>query len=125
MLYRDPLMHSSPYLRLQQLQLPVQPLTLRFALEGERLRSPLVVPCTSDGRQTPKLDQTGLLSMERQTKLRQPLWKIGQHPLCTGLALEAHHEVVGIADDGHTAPSGSPSPLMHPEIKHIVQKHIR
>jgi len=39
--------------------------------------------------------------------------------------LEAHHGVVGIADDDHLAAGTSPPPLLDPQVVDVVQIDVR
>jgi hypothetical protein len=55
-------------------------------------------------------DQSGLLRMQCQRKLRQPLAHHVEKASAVGLVLEADHDVVRITHDHHVASSLAPSP---------------
>src|SRR5512132_3165282 len=55
----------------------------------------------------------------------QTLPKLVQKPLGIRAMLEAHHGVVGIADDDHLAAGMSPPPLVDPQVVDVVQIDVR
>jgi hypothetical protein len=61
--------------------------------------------------------------VQQQAELGQPLLEVGQHPFCVGRALEAHHEVIGIAHDRYPTACMPLTPLMDPKIEDVVQKN--
>src|SRR6202011_52781 len=69
-------------------------------------------------------DQPGLLRMQRQRKLRQPLAHHVEKASAVGLVLEADHDVVRITHDHHVASSLAPSPARRPEIEDVVQVDV-
>src|SRR5713226_302207 len=66
-------------------------------------------------------DQPGLLRMQCQRKLCQPLAHHVEKASAVGLVLEADHDVVRITHDHHVASSLAPSPARRPEIEDVVQ----
>jgi hypothetical protein len=75
-------------------------------------------------RQPAEFDQTGLLLVERQLKLRHPLFEGDQHPPCIFCELKAHHEVIGVSHDDHSTTRRPLPPLTNPQIQHIMQKDV-
>jgi hypothetical protein len=73
------------------------------------------------GREAAELDQTGLVGVQRQAELRQPLPQIAEKPLGIRLPLEADDGVVGVADDNHLAGRQALAPLVRPEVVDVVQ----
>ena len=85
---------------------------MREAEEIEGLRFPLAPGRSPLSRVAAELDQAGLVGVQRQAELRQPLPQIAEKPLGIRLPLEADDGVVGVAD--WPAPIGWPgSNLMH------------
>ena len=77
--------------------------------------------CRGRGREAAELDRTRLALVEPQAELYQPFLEVHQHPPCLRLFLEAHHEVVGVADDRDSTVRVSATPLVNPEVEDIVQ----
>ena len=75
-------------------------------------------------RKAAELDQPGLLRMQRQRELLQPLAHRIQEAPGVALVLEADDEVVGIAHDDHVARGLAPSPALGPEVEHVVQVDV-
>src|SRR5260370_6151625 len=67
------------------------------AEEVERLRLAKPCPLPLLRRPAAELDQTGLVRMQGQRKLRQPIPQFRLEPLGIGLVLKAGNDVVGIA----------------------------
>src|SRR5690349_14870859 len=67
-----------------------------------------------------ELDQPGLLRMQRQCKLPQPLAHLIPKALGVALVLEADDEVVGVAHDNHVAGGRALSPARGPEVEGVV-----
>jgi hypothetical protein len=49
-----------------------------------------------------------------QAELRQPFLKLFKEPHCFGSMLEAHHKIVGVANDDDIAPCHFPAPGIRP-----------
>src|SRR5262249_32638968 len=77
----------------------------REAQEGERLRFTESPPLSIFGRKASELDQSGLLRVERQRELLQPLVHVFQKSLGVYLTLESEDDIVGIPHDDHV-PAG-------------------
>jgi hypothetical protein len=71
-----------------------------------------------------KLDQAGLVRMQRQRKLPQPF--AHRVPEATGVALvlKADDDIVGVPHDDHVARGLAPSPALRPEVESIVQVDV-
>src|SRR5438094_10610480 len=76
-------------------------------VEGLRLAEP--PPPAVVHREASELDQPGLLRMQRQCKLPEPLAQCFEEVPGLILVLEADNEVVGIAHDDHVARGLAPS----------------
>jgi hypothetical protein len=63
---------------------------------------------------TPELDQPGFSGVEFQAELRQPILELFKEPHCFGSMLEAHHKIVGIANDDDIARCHFPAPGIRP-----------
>jgi len=69
---------------------------VREAQELEGLRLP-ESPCRSSlGGEPPELDQPGLVGMQLQPELREPLAKVVEELLGVALMLEADDEIIGL-----------------------------
>ena len=134
-------MHQPPRLPAQRRQLARQALALRLVLddepavpgppaimgeaeEGEGFRTPLATLLSRHGRKPAERDQPRLVLVQRQAELGQPLLEVDHHPPRIDRALEAHHEVVGIAHDRDPTASMSAAPLMDPEVEHVMQEDV-
>jgi hypothetical protein len=83
-----------------------------------------------------KLDQAGLVRMQRQRELRKPRAHCGEKPMGIGLALEADHHVIGprvraargprtgAAHDDHLASDRASSPARGPQVEDVVQVDV-
>src|ERR1700730_17065572 len=72
-------------------------------------------------REAAKLDQAGLLRVERQDERLKPCTHHFEKPTRVGLALEPNHYIISISRDDHVAGGLAPSPALRPEIKDVVQ----
>ena len=91
-------------------------------LEGLRFSEP--APSAFVRRMATKLDQAGLLRIERQRELLHPLaHRIVEAP-GVRLVLEANDDVVGIAHNDHVAGGLAPSPAFGPEVEGVVQVDV-
>src|ERR1044071_1457937 len=137
----DRLVHAPLQLLLDLLELrphavcPALPLNLEFAglcfaadegeaqeAEGLRLAEP--TPFAALGRKATELDKPGLLRVQRERELPQPLAHRVEEAPGVALVLRAHNEVVGIAHDDHVARGLPPSPALGPEVEGIVQVDV-
>ena len=78
----------------------------------------------SGRRVAAKLDQAGLLRMQRQRKLLQSFAHRVQEATGVGLVLEADDDVIRVAHDDHVARGLTPSPALGPEIEDVVQVDV-
>src|SRR5260221_14081637 len=95
------------------------------AEEVERLglARPVALPLLS--RSAAELDQTGLVRMQGQRKLRQPIPQFRLEPLGIGLVLKAGNDVVGIAHQDDVSLGMAASPPLRPEIEDVMQVDVR
>src|ERR1700722_15850169 len=71
-----------------------------------------------------KLNQPGLIRMERQRELLKSCSHRIEEATCLVLVLEANDQIVGVSHDDHLALGLAPSPAVSPEIKAVVQVDI-
>ena len=98
---------------------------VREAEEGEGLRFAKPPRLAVARRETPELDDPGLLRMQFQSELLQSLSKLVQKPLSIGAMLEAHHGVVSITHDDDLADIVLPPPVLDPQVVDVVQINVR
>src|ERR1700730_16751863 len=91
-------------------------------LEGFRFSKPR--PSASLRRMAAKLDQAGLVRMQRQRKLLQPLTHRVPEALGVTFMLETDDEVVSISHNDHVARGLPLSPALGPEIEHVMQVDV-
>src|SRR5215472_5140174 len=108
----------------ERLGLVALPTEVSKAKEVKRLRFSLTALRPVSGRITPELDQPGLVRVEFQTELRQPLLELFEELHGIGSLLETHHKIVGIANDDDVALSDSPAPDIYPQVEDVVQIHV-
>ena len=72
-----------------------------------------------------KLDQASLLRVKIQAELLESLLECLQAYSCVCLMLKADHEVIRITNHNTITLRMTPSPLVDPQIKHVVQEHVR
>src|SRR5205807_5967601 len=133
--------HAQPQSGLDLVQLCAQPLRLGDALElktpvpgvpadvreakkPERLRLPEATRLPSLGGEPAELDQPRLLGRQHQAELRKPAAKVIEEPARILLALETDDVVVSEARDDHLTMRVSPSPLVGPQVKHIMEVDV-
>src|SRR5208283_5197258 len=75
-------------------------------------------------RMATKLNQPGLVRMERQRELLKSCSHRIEEATCVVLVLEANDQIVGVPHDDHVALGLAPSPAVSPEIKAVVQVDI-
>src|ERR1700730_1682515 len=71
-----------------------------------------------------KLDQAGLVRVERQRQLLKPHTHCIEEATGVVLMLEAGHQIIGIAHDNHVAGSLVPSPALGPQVEDVVQVDV-
>src|SRR4030088_3695753 len=95
------------------------------AEEVERLRLAKPCPLPLLRRSAAELDQTGLVRMQGQRKLRQPIPQFRLEPLGIGLVLKAGNDVVGIAHQDDVSLGMVASPPLGPQIEDVMQVDVR
>ena len=91
-------------------------------LEGLRLSEP--APGASVHRMAAKLDQAGLLRIERQRELLHPLAHYFPEAPGVSLVLKPNDDVVGIAHNDHVTRGLAPSPAFGPEVEGVMQVDV-
>jgi hypothetical protein len=76
-------------------------------------------------RSAAELDQTSLVRVQGQRKLRQPIPQFCLKPLGIGLVFKAGDDVIGIVHQGDVPSGMVASPPRSPEIEDVVQVDIR
>src|SRR3954447_4112081 len=137
----DRVMHPSPHLGLDRMQLAAHLLLARDPLELEpsvlvlranvreaqkleRLGLAVAAPGPMLGGEPPELDQPRLVRMQLQTEHREPFAKIGKEALGLVTMLKARHVVVGEPHENHVPARVAPPPLVGPQIEHVVQVDV-
>ena len=103
---------------------PTLPTIMREAQERKGLWFSLAAPLPVLFGEPPELDQSRLLRMQFQAELRQTLSKLFEKTLGFRPAFEAHHKIVGVADDNHIAPSHFLTPSLYPQVENVMQVHV-
>ncbi len=101
------------------------PADVREAQEIERLRFRMTTLFSVRRREAAELDEAGLVRVQLQVELREPLAKIMEELLCVTEMLEPAHEVVGEARDDHVATGVPAPPLLDPAVEDVVEVHVR
>src|SRR6266702_282049 len=97
---------------------------VREAKEVERLGFAQTLACAAFGSKRPKLQQPGLLRIQLQAELAQPLGQLRSKPLGIGLHPESEHDIVRVAYDDHLAARMLSTPRPHPQVKRVVKVDI-
>jgi hypothetical protein len=71
-----------------------------------------------------ELDQAGLVRIERQRELLEPLAHIVPEAPGVRLVLEADDNVISIPHEDHVARGLVPSPARGPEVEHVMQVDV-
>ena len=82
-------------------------------------------PAPAFARITTELDQTGFTFVQVQTKLGKACSKFLQTLSRFRLVLKTDHEVIRITYHHHVSLTAAFAPPFYPQIKHVVQIHIR
>ena len=98
---------------------------VRKAQEVERLRLAQSLALTTCRREAAELDEPGLLRVKLKTELLQALMQLSEESFAIHTGLESHDEIIGVADHDHRSTCVSIPPLVCPQVKDIVQKHVR
>ena len=91
-------------------------------VEGLRLSEPAM--SASFRRKAAELDQAGLVRVERQRELLEPLAHFVPEAPGISLVLEANDNVISIAHEDHVARGLVPSPAFGPEVEHVMQVDV-
>src|SRR5229473_913153 len=91
-------------------------------VEGLRFSEPAM--SASFRRKAAELDQAGLVRIERQRELLEPLAHIVPEAPGVRLVLEAYDYVISITHEDHVARGLLPSPAFGPEVEHVMQVDI-
>ena len=94
--------------------LVASPTVVGEAQEREGLRFPFTPLFPLMGCIAPELDQPGLFRVKFQAELCQPFLELLKESNCFGSMLEAHHKIVGIANDDDIAIGHFPAPGIRP-----------
>jgi hypothetical protein len=105
----------------RELPLPRLSTYVHESQEVEGFRFPLPPFQSILGGKTSKLDQAGLVRMDRQTELCKPLSQLLLKSPSIFAVLKPHDEIVRKADDNHIAASLPLPPLLDPQIEYIVE----
>ena len=105
------------------------PTAVAFTDEGkarkvEGLRSSEPAMSSSFRRKAAELDQAGLVRIERQRELLEPLAHIVPETPGVRLVLKADDNVISIPHEDHVARGLVPSPARGPEVEHVMQVDI-
>src|SRR6266511_6268003 len=103
---------------------PGLPTDVGEAQEVERLRLGKAPLLPVRRREAAELDKPGLIRVQLQVELREPLAKVSQEPLRITEVLEPDHEVIGEHGDDHVAPGVPQPPLPGPAVKDVVKVHV-
>jgi len=91
-------------------------------VEGLRFSEPAT--SASFRRKAAELDQAGLVRIERQRELLEPLAHIVPEAPGVRLVLEADNNVISITHEDHVTRSRVPSPALGPEVEHVMQVDV-
>ena len=90
----------------------------------ERLRFAKTSCGSMFNRIATKLNQTGLVRMQRQCKLFQPLSHIHEKAVGIGLVLKTDNTIVGIAHDDDVSFGMMTTPSVCPKVEDIVEVNV-
>src|SRR5712692_5361587 len=88
-------------------------------VEGFRFAQAL--PPSVRGRKPTELQQTRLLRVQFQAEFQESLLQLCQEIFSIRSVLKSHNDVIGEAHDDNIAVRRPLTPLLHPEIEHIMQ----
>jgi len=119
---QDALAHRMPENR--ELSIPGSPTDMGKAQKVEGLRFTLAPASTILGRKTPKLQNAGFAAVKLQAKRSEALDQLAVEPLGFLSMLKADDKVIAESDDHHIPKGLFLSPLVRPQIKHIVKINV-
>jgi len=110
----------------QKLEVPFAcfPADEREPQEGEGLRFAEPALLAVDCSEAAKLNQAGLVRMERQHEPLKPRAHRSEEATSVALALETDDQVIGITHDDHVAGGLALSPALGPQVEHVVQVDV-
>ena len=97
---------------------------MRETEEVERFWLSLATTLAVSSGEPPKLDQTRFVGVQFQTELAETISQVIVELFGIRTVFEAKHTVVGKSHDDHVTARMSPSPLVGPQIEHVVQVHV-
>ena len=140
-LLHDGLVHAGSHFQLERLKFAPQSLgtglaqylelalfgfaaAMREAQEVKGLRFALSSAADVASGVAPELDQPRLVWMQRQTEGLQALGYCSLKRLRVANELKACNPVIGVSDDDDIASGVALSPLLHPQVKRVVQVDV-
>src|SRR5947207_7416780 len=90
--------------------------------EGLRLAKPALF--SIGRRKAAKLDQPGLVRMQRKREPLQTFTHIRQEPLGVGFVLKSEDSVVGETHHNHIPSGVTLTPLVHPQVERIMEINV-
>src|SRR5262249_28058907 len=94
------------------------------AQEVKRLRLTLTPRLTVTGGEPPELDQPGLVRVQLQPELREPLAKLDPKPPRILLILETNDKVVSEPHNDHVTVRPPLPPPLGPQVEDVVQIQV-
>ena len=116
-LHRVPKQHEPPRPRL--------PADVREAQEVEGFRLAMPTLATPLLGEPAEAQQPRLVRVELEPEMLEAPWQLRMEPPGVDLVLESQHDIVGVPDYVHRPSHTSCSPLLDPEVEHVVKIHIR
>lgn len=134
--------HHSPYFRAQRLEISYKTFALWFAVhhetpvsrtsaimrkaeKGKRFGTLSITLVPSHSRESAKLDPPRFRLVQHQAKYSKARCEFCSHqPRITSL-LESYHEIVGVTHNNCAPRCRTTSPLVKPEIEHVMQEDVR
>src|SRR5712691_6969004 len=101
------------------------PADMREPQEVERFRFPLAAILPVLVRVRTKFQKARLVRMQLQSILQESLLQSGQKLLGLPSMLKPHDEVIGPASNDHITLSLCLSPVVRPEVEHVMQVDVR
>jgi hypothetical protein len=98
---------------------------MREAQKVKGLRLAIATLLSIPGCKAAELDQSRFGGMQLQVEFRESFTEFRLKSLSILMVLESHHEIISIPDDDYIAMSMMMTPIMSPDIEHIVEIDIR
>ena len=90
----------------------------------ESLRFTFALVFAIPGRKPTELDQPRFILIQFQVEFQQSFPKINLEPFSVPTVLKADHKVIAVPDDDNVTTGKLVSPLVRPQIKHIMKIYI-